>query len=106
MASIYGRGACDMNCGTTAALFTFLYLRELRAELDGRLTLSVVSEEETFGPLGRPLTVQAAAGNIRRQLSERRAEQPLDITLRRKGPAVARIYSAHQRRAWCLYARQ
>jgi succinyl-diaminopimelate desuccinylase len=30
---IYGRGACDMKCGTTAAIFTFLYLRELRAEL-------------------------------------------------------------------------
>ena len=36
---IYGRGACDMKCGTTAAIFTFLYLRELRAELHGRLTL-------------------------------------------------------------------
>src|SRR5258708_5449924 len=29
---IYGRGACDMKCGTTAAIFTFLYLRELRDE--------------------------------------------------------------------------
>ena len=49
---IYGRGACDMKCGTTAAIFTFLYLRELRAELHGRLTLSAVSDEETFGPYG------------------------------------------------------
>ena len=49
---IYGRGACDMKCGTTAALFTFLYLRELRDELHGRLTLSAVSDEETFGPYG------------------------------------------------------
>ena len=49
---IYGRGACDMKCGTTAAIFTFLYLRELRAELHGRLTLSAVSDEETFGPHG------------------------------------------------------
>jgi acetylornithine deacetylase/succinyl-diaminopimelate desuccinylase-like protein len=23
---IYGRGACDMKCGTTASIFTFLYL--------------------------------------------------------------------------------
>jgi succinyl-diaminopimelate desuccinylase len=29
-----------------------LYLRELRAELHGRLTLSAVSDEETFGPYG------------------------------------------------------
>src|SRR5215475_9761401 len=47
---IYGRGACDMKCGTTAAIFTFLYLRELRGELHGKLTLSAVSDEETFGP--------------------------------------------------------
>jgi succinyl-diaminopimelate desuccinylase len=49
---IYGRGACDMKCGTTAAIFTFLYLREMRDELRGKLTLSAVSDEETFGPYG------------------------------------------------------
>jgi succinyl-diaminopimelate desuccinylase len=49
---IYGRGACDMKCGTTASIFTFLYLHELRDELCGRLTLSCVSDEETFGPWG------------------------------------------------------
>jgi succinyl-diaminopimelate desuccinylase len=49
---IYGRGACDMKSGTTASIFTFLYLRELRDELHGRLTLSAVSDEETFGPYG------------------------------------------------------
>src|SRR5262245_4844136 len=49
---IYGRGACDMKCGTTASLFTFLYLRDLRSELHGKLTISAVSDEETFGPWG------------------------------------------------------
>jgi succinyl-diaminopimelate desuccinylase len=49
---IYGRGACDMKAGTTASLFTFLYLHEMRDELNGRVTLSVVSDEETFGPWG------------------------------------------------------
>jgi succinyl-diaminopimelate desuccinylase len=49
---IYGRGACDMKCGTTASIFTFLYLHELRDELCGQLTLSAVSDEETFGPWG------------------------------------------------------
>jgi succinyl-diaminopimelate desuccinylase len=49
---VYGRGACDMKCGTTASIFAFLYLREMRAELHGRLTLSAVSDEETFGPWG------------------------------------------------------
>jgi len=41
-----------MKCGTTASIFTFLYLHELREELYGRLTLSAVSDEETFGPWG------------------------------------------------------
>jgi succinyl-diaminopimelate desuccinylase len=49
---IYGRGACDMKCGTTASLFTFLYLRDIAAELHGKLTLTAVSDEETFGPWG------------------------------------------------------
>ena len=49
---IYGRGACDMKCGTTASIFTFLYLNEIKAELHGKLTLSAVSDEETFGPYG------------------------------------------------------
>jgi succinyl-diaminopimelate desuccinylase len=49
---VYGRGACDMKCGTTASIFTYLYLRELRDQLHGRLTLSAVSDEETFGPWG------------------------------------------------------
>src|SRR5262249_38289453 len=49
---IYGRGACDMKAGTTASLFTFLYLREMREYLRGELSVSVVSDEETFGPWG------------------------------------------------------
>lgn len=49
---IYGRGACDMKCGTTASIFTFLYLSEIKDALYGKLTLSAVSDEETFGPWG------------------------------------------------------
>ena len=49
---VWGRGAVDMKCGTTAAIFTYLYLSRLRAELAGKLTLTVVSDEETFGPYG------------------------------------------------------
>lgn len=49
---IYGRGACDMKPGTTASLFTYIYLNRLREELHGRLTLTAVSDEETFGPWG------------------------------------------------------
>jgi succinyl-diaminopimelate desuccinylase len=49
---IYGRGACDMKCGTAASVLTFLYLCGLRDKLHGRSTLSAVSDEETFGPYG------------------------------------------------------
>jgi len=49
---IYGRGACDMKAGTTASLFTFLYMREMHESLHGQMTLSIVSDEETFGPWG------------------------------------------------------
>lgn len=49
---IWGRGAADMKCGTTCSIFTFLYLHRLRERLNGRLTLTAVSDEETFGPWG------------------------------------------------------
>src|SRR5262245_33718887 len=49
---IYGRGACDMKAGTTASIFAYLLLHRLRTRLNGRLTLTAVSDEETFGPWG------------------------------------------------------
>jgi succinyl-diaminopimelate desuccinylase len=49
---IWGRGAVDMKAGTTASLFAFAYLRRLRDRFPGKLTLTVVSDEETFGPCG------------------------------------------------------
>jgi succinyl-diaminopimelate desuccinylase len=49
---IWGRGAADMKCGTTSSIMTFAYLHSLRHRLKGRLTLTAVSDEETFGPWG------------------------------------------------------
>jgi succinyl-diaminopimelate desuccinylase len=49
---IYGRGVADMKAGTSASIFTFLYLSRLKDRLKGRLTLTAVSDEETFGPDG------------------------------------------------------
>ncbi len=49
---IWGRGGADMKCGTTASIFTFAYLYRIRDQLNGRLTLTAVSDEETFGPWG------------------------------------------------------
>lgn len=49
---IYGRGACDMKPGTTASIVTYAMLSRLRERLAGQLTLTCVSDEETFGPWG------------------------------------------------------
>ncbi|MGY6633096.1 MAG: M20/M25/M40 family metallo-hydrolase [Alkalilacustris sp.] len=49
---VYGRGTCDMKAGTTASIFTYAYLYPLRDRLHGKLTLTCVSDEETFGPWG------------------------------------------------------
>ncbi|HXQ41904.1 MAG TPA: M20/M25/M40 family metallo-hydrolase [Candidatus Udaeobacter sp.] len=55
---IYGRGACDMKAGTTASIFTYAFLHRIRERLKGRLTLTAVSDEETFGPWGARYLVE------------------------------------------------
>lgn len=49
---IWGRGVADMKAGTAASVMTYRYLHEARSALAGRLTLTCVSDEETFGPYG------------------------------------------------------
>lgn len=49
---IYGRGACDMKAGTTASIYAYAVLHELKDQLKGSLTLTAVSDEETGGRLG------------------------------------------------------
>lgn len=49
---IYGRGVADMKVGTAASIFTYLYLHRLAPDLAGKITLTVVSDEETLGPNG------------------------------------------------------
>ena len=49
---VWGRGVADMKCGTTSSIWTYIYLHRVREQLKGRLTLTAVSDEETFGPWG------------------------------------------------------
>ena len=49
---VYGRGACDMKAGTTASIYAYFVLHELREQLKGSVTLTAVSDEETGGRLG------------------------------------------------------
>jgi succinyl-diaminopimelate desuccinylase len=50
--AIWGRGSADMKVGTSASIMTYVYLARLAEHLAGKLTLTVVSEEESFGPNG------------------------------------------------------
>jgi len=61
---VHGRGTVDMKCGTTALLFAYAYLHRLRDELPGRVTLTVVSDEETGGKWGADWLVNKCAGEV------------------------------------------
>jgi succinyl-diaminopimelate desuccinylase len=49
---LFGRGACDMKGGIVAMLFAILALRDFGGELDGKVNLIVVPDEETGGARG------------------------------------------------------
>jgi succinyl-diaminopimelate desuccinylase len=49
---VWGRGSADMKGGTAASFITYAYLHRVRGELNGRLTLTAVSDEETGGKWG------------------------------------------------------
>lgn len=49
---VHGRGAVDMKAGTAALVLAFAYLHGHRDRLGGRLTLALVSDEETGGRYG------------------------------------------------------
>lgn len=55
---IYARGAADMKTGTTSSIVTYVALSKLREALFGKLTLTCVSDEETFGPWGARYLVE------------------------------------------------
>ena len=62
--AVWGRGTTDMKCGTTASIFTYLLLRDLAEPLGGRLTLTVVSDEETGGRWGTEYLIDNHADDV------------------------------------------
>lgn len=47
---VWGRGSADMKAGVTAMLFSYAYLAQLRNKLKGKVSIALVSDEETgFG---------------------------------------------------------
>jgi acetylornithine deacetylase/succinyl-diaminopimelate desuccinylase family protein len=49
---LFGRGACDMKGGIVSMLYALLALRECRLEMNGRVQLLLVPDEETGGVRG------------------------------------------------------
>lgn len=49
---LFGRGSCDMKAGLVAMLYAIRALKECRAELDGKVSLALVCDEETGGARG------------------------------------------------------
>ncbi len=83
---IYGRGVCDMKCGTTASIFTFAYLHRMRDRLKGRLTLTAVSDEETFGPWGAQYLIEHHPEALGDCCLNGEPSSPYSIRFGEKGP--------------------
>jgi succinyl-diaminopimelate desuccinylase len=49
---IFGRGAGDMKGGVAALLFLFCHINEINLDIQGKVTLTLVSDEETGGKWG------------------------------------------------------
>ena len=49
---VFGRGACDMKGGIISMLYAILALQESAAEIDGKIELLLVPDEETGGARG------------------------------------------------------
>lgn len=83
---IYGRGVADMKAGTTASIFTYVYLSRLKERLKGKLTLTAVSDEETFGPYGARYLMQHHPEVHGDALLNGEPSSPLTVRFGEKGP--------------------
>jgi succinyl-diaminopimelate desuccinylase len=88
---IYGRGVADMKAGTSASIFTYAYLYRVRDHLKGRLTLTAVSDEETFGPWGARYLMEHHPEVHGDCLLNGEPSSPLTIRFGEKGPLWLRF---------------
>ncbi len=88
---IYGRGVVDMKAGTSASIFTYAYLYRIREYLKGRLTLTAVSDEETFGPWGARYLMEHHPEVHGDCLLNGEPSSPLTIRFGEKGPLWLRF---------------
>jgi succinyl-diaminopimelate desuccinylase len=83
---IYGRGVADMKCGTSASIWTYIYLSRLKDRLKGRLTLTAVSDEETFGPYGARYPMEHQPEVHGDALLNGEPSSPFSVRFGEKGP--------------------
>ncbi len=83
---LYGRGANDMKAGTAASILTFVYLAERREHWPGKLTLTLVSDEETFGPYGARHLVKHRPDVLGDALLSGEPSTPYFVRYAEKGP--------------------
>jgi succinyl-diaminopimelate desuccinylase len=88
---IYGRGVADMKAGTSSSIFTYRYLHRLRDRIGGRLTLTAVSDEETFGPWGARYLMEHHPEVHGDCLLNGEPSSPLTIRFGEKGPLWLRF---------------
>ncbi|MEZ4570611.1 MAG: M20/M25/M40 family metallo-hydrolase [Thermomicrobiales bacterium] len=83
---LYGRGANDAKAGTAASILAFLYLSERREAWNGKLTLTIVSDEETFGPYGARHLVEHRPDVLGDALLSGEPSTPYFVRYAEKGP--------------------
>jgi succinyl-diaminopimelate desuccinylase len=83
---VYGRGVADMKAGTSASVFAYHYLYRVRDHWKGRLTLTAVSDEETFGPWGARFLMEHHPEVHGDCLLNGEPSSPLTIRFGEKGP--------------------
>ena len=88
---VHGRGTADMKCGTTASLAAYAYLHRLREKLGGRVSLSVVSDEETGGRWGTGYLMQHHPELIGDCCLNGEPGSPHVVRIGEKGPLWARF---------------
>lgn len=88
---VWGRGVADMKCGTSASVWTYVYLHRLREHLRGRLTLTAVSDEETFGPWGARWLLEHEAETRGDCCLNGEPSSPFSIRFAEKGPLWLRF---------------
>jgi succinyl-diaminopimelate desuccinylase len=83
---LFGRGVSDMKAGTTASILTYLYLSRVRQHLAGKLTLTLVSDEETGGVWGTKHLLENHPGTLGDCVLNGEPSTPRTIRFGEKGP--------------------